>query len=187
MPLNYGDNFFQTATLYLADIEFLRGGVKPAVDQLSDLSIYQDTNSVTGKSSSVKDFSMIVYVKNTSAGETAADGDSTQGWWWYSGVDTTVDQGWVRLIPSDLDSRLIIRDTSGDDSTAAVTTVQFLGGSGMKAFDYTNTEGTVFELTSASDDTDLSAGDIAMWDDAGGTSADAHFTSSGLTYDTSTG
>ena len=187
MALDFGDNFVQTANLYLTDIEFLRGGVKPAVNQLSDLNIYQDDDSVTGKSSSVKDFSMMVYVKNANDSETANDGDSTQGWWWYSGVDTTVDQGWVRLIGSDIGTSVLLRDGDGTDTDSDTTHVQFLGGSGMKAFDFTNTTNPVFELTASIDDTDLSAGVIPMWDDAGGTAANAHFTTSGLTYDTADG
>ena len=187
MPIPFNDSFVTTANAFILDSQDIKAGLKRVVATVADLEQYQ-----TFKSNIVEDQSLLVYVQ----GGDGADGNSAQGFWFYDttaagGVAEENDWGWVRFdglitgagggleLRDGQDPAVTTSDATGDDTP---TTVQFIGGDGLKATDFTNVTGAVHELTFDVDFTNTADDSIIM-----ANSDNDGFTDSGISYDTANG
>ena len=200
------DTFFtQSGNGYILDIEFIRGGVKQSVATLAALEDYVTDAGANAKSAQVIEKSMLVYVE----GGTDAASNNAEGWWYFDsaaagGEAVTENWGWVRLIPDDQNSHLIIREEHSDQLTTTfgtTTTVQIDGGAGIDPPQFTQAAAEeVMNLEIKLDYDGMTNYGIPLWDasaiDDQGDDDDSNdvavpknfkFIDSGLSYNTSTG
>lgn len=162
--------------------------MKRSVETVAGLEIYQTTDS-----NIALDRGMLAYVQ----GGTGSDGEDATGFWFYDetaagGVAEENDWGWVRfetVLGDEVGGGLEIRDgqdpvvtTSDATGENIPDTVQFIGGEGLKATEFTNVTGNVHELTFDVDFTNTVADKVIM-----ANSSNTGFTDSGISYDGTNG